>query len=202
MIRVSAKGGPGSLRTYVDDWRIVAEGTRREAATRLIGALGEACDALAERGMKVNASKTFIMASGAADRAYIRSQAGERFGHMVTGAVKDLGVESALGPRRVTRVQRQRVEVMVESAKRVAIVPTGWPGRTGLALGLLRARPVPQRRPPPPAGATGPPPEHPFFPARASPGSRGASPENRFFSGGALPGSRGGPPGQPIIFRV
>ena len=57
MTQVTAQGGPGNLRTYVDDWRIVTEPPRQEAAFLMINTVAIAWDALGARGMKVSAEK-------------------------------------------------------------------------------------------------------------------------------------------------
>ena len=60
--------------------------------------------------------------------------------HMVHVTVKDLGVDSALGANRRRPAQKRRIAEAVESAKRIARVPTGWQGRATLAAALSRSQ--------------------------------------------------------------
>ena len=59
---------------------------------------------------------------------------------MVALAVRDLGVDESLGANRRKAAQRGRIRDAAQSAKRIARVPTGWRGRTAMALALSRSQ--------------------------------------------------------------
>ena len=59
---------------------------------------------------------------------------------MVALVVKDLGVDESLGANRRKAAQKGRVRDAAQSAKRIARVPTGWSGRTAMALALSRSQ--------------------------------------------------------------
>ena len=123
------------LRTYADDWRLFAQGMRREAARDIVGGFNAATDGLRRSGMVVSLTKSVILASGGSARAVLRQVAGA-FGAQVTMHVKDLGVDDTLAATRKTPAQRKRVRDAVASAARAARVPHGWKGRARFTVPL------------------------------------------------------------------
>eukprot|EP00972_Heterocapsa_arctica_P092583 13653211-Heterocapsa_arctica.AAC.1 len=57
---------------------------------------------------------------------------------MIALEVKDLGMDSTLGPLRRVTTQRKRTALVAGTAQRIAQVPLGWRGRHTLATSLLK----------------------------------------------------------------
>eukprot|EP00972_Heterocapsa_arctica_P071575 10574676-Heterocapsa_arctica.AAC.1 len=107
MISRQETAKPARLRTYVDDWRLFKSGNHR-AATTLVESLVTTCHALEGKGMKASRDKTVMLASNSKARRHLRQAAGPDHRHMISLEVKDLGVDSTLGPLRRVTTQRKR----------------------------------------------------------------------------------------------
>ena len=124
------------LRTYVDDWRLLAQGMRRKAAQDIVGSFVTA-DELRRTGMVVSLTKSVILASGSSAKAVLR-QVADAFGAQVAVHVKDLGVDDTLMAVRRVPAQRKRVGDALASAGRIARLPHRWKGRAHLTASLSK----------------------------------------------------------------
>eukprot|EP00972_Heterocapsa_arctica_P112746 16433550-Heterocapsa_arctica.AAC.4 len=87
--------------------------------------------------MKVSREKTVLLASTATGRTALRQAAGEDVWRMVALEVKDLGVDTTMGPLRRIITQSKNVNTVASTARRMAQVPNGWEGRLTLCTSLL-----------------------------------------------------------------
>eukprot|EP00972_Heterocapsa_arctica_P026852 3951319-Heterocapsa_arctica.AAC.1 len=70
-----------------------------------------------------------MLASNGTVRKHLRNAAGPELRGMISLEVKDLGVDSTLGPLRRVTTQRKRTGQLAGTAHRIAQVPLGWRGR-------------------------------------------------------------------------
>ena len=108
----------------MNDWRLFKAGDARAAGT-LVNSLTNTCQALEQKGMKVSRDKTALLASNGTARKHLRQAAGPELLHMVALEIKDLGVDSTLGPLRRITTQRKRTAVVAGTARRIAQIPLG-----------------------------------------------------------------------------
>ena len=125
------------VRRYVDDWVVWVRASARAAAwgarrvyDRLVGQLEEA-------GMKLNLTKTGVVASSAAGLAAARA-AFAGTGAPVVPSARDLGVDVCWGRRR-QGTRRLRVGRARQQADRVSRLPTGPDFRSQVTAGLVVA---------------------------------------------------------------
>eukprot|EP00972_Heterocapsa_arctica_P063863 9422270-Heterocapsa_arctica.AAC.1 len=70
--------------------------------------------------MKVSRDKTVMLASNAIARENLKKAAGPQHKHMISLEVKDLGVDTTLGPLRRVTTQRNRLGSIAATAQRIA----------------------------------------------------------------------------------
>eukprot|EP00972_Heterocapsa_arctica_P032050 4722309-Heterocapsa_arctica.AAC.1 len=73
--------------------------------------------------MRVSRDKTVMLASNAIARRHLKQAAGPDLAHMISLEVKDLGVDSTLGPLRRVSTQRNRTALVAGTAQRIAQAP-------------------------------------------------------------------------------
>eukprot|EP00972_Heterocapsa_arctica_P021255 3128967-Heterocapsa_arctica.AAC.1 len=78
-----------------------------------------------------------MLASNGTAKKLLREAAGPDLRNMISLEVKDLGVDSTLGPLRRVTTQRKRLGLIAGTARRIAQVPLGWRGRLTLCTSLL-----------------------------------------------------------------
>eukprot|EP00972_Heterocapsa_arctica_P021721 3195015-Heterocapsa_arctica.AAC.1 len=83
--------------------------------------------------MKVSRDNTVMLASHDTAREHLKKAAGPELKHMISLEVKDLGVDSTLGPLRRVTTQRNRLGAIAGTAQRIAQIPVGWCGRLTLS---------------------------------------------------------------------
>eukprot|EP00972_Heterocapsa_arctica_P058936 8684789-Heterocapsa_arctica.AAC.1 len=70
--------------------------------------------------MKVSRDKTVMLALNATAREHLKKAAGPHHKHMISLDVKDLGVDTTLGPLRRVTTQRDRLGSIASRAQRIA----------------------------------------------------------------------------------
>ena len=113
-------------------------GAKQRAAKQIVAGLRAAVGALEGSHMVVSRSKTIMLAAGLAQRASLRTEAGA-LRTMVALVVKDQGVDGA-NRRKAAQKVRVKDADAAQSARRITRVPTGWSGRTAMALALSRSQ--------------------------------------------------------------
>ena len=120
------------VRRYVDDWAIWVRASARAAALGARQIFDRLVWKLEEAGMKLNLTKTGVVASSAAGLTAARA-AFAGTGAPAVPSVRDLGVDVCWGTR------RQRVGRARQQADRVSRLPTGPSFRSQVAAGLVVA---------------------------------------------------------------
>ena len=123
-----------NLRTYVDDWKLFAQGLRRrEAAKRAAAALRAARAEPEATSMASNVVKPALLEIRGS-RINPPSARG-----LQGSGVKYPKVDDALGANRKRPAQQGRVAKAANAAHRVARLPMEWQGRARVAAALSRA---------------------------------------------------------------
>ena len=125
------------VRRYVDDWAIWVRASARAAALGARQIFDRLVWKLEKAGMKLNLTKTGVVASSAAGLTAARA-AFAGTGAPVVPSVWDLGVDVCWGRRR-QGARRQRVGRARQQADRVSRLPTGPSFRSQVAAGLVVA---------------------------------------------------------------
>eukprot|EP00972_Heterocapsa_arctica_P068979 10193962-Heterocapsa_arctica.AAC.1 len=80
-----------------------------------------------------------MLASTGISRKHLRAATSPENRKMIALEVKDLGVDTTLGPLKRVTVQRKSLSLTAGTAQRIARVPLGWRGRLMLCTSLLKS---------------------------------------------------------------